>query len=71
MYQNYILNSSANNRKTKQIFSPATEQKAPTTASPGYPNIPEKQDLGLKSQLMMLKEGFKKDINNTLKEIHR
>ena len=29
------------------------------------PNTPEKQDLDLKSQLMMLIEGFKKDINNS------
>ena len=41
----------------------------PTRASPGCPNTPEKQDLGLKSQLMMLMEGFKKNINNSLKEI--
>jgi gas vesicle protein len=41
----------------------------PTTASPGYPNTPEKQDLDLKSYLMMLVEDFKKDIDNSLKEI--
>ena len=50
-----------------------SEPNSPTTASPGYHNIPEKQDLDLKSQVMMLMEGFiegfKKDINNSLKEI--
>ena len=46
-----------------------SELNSPTTARPGYPNTPEKQDLDLKSQLMMLTEGFKKDINNYLKEI--
>ena len=42
---------------------------SPTTASPGYPNTPEKQDLDLKSHLMMLIENFKKNINNSLIEI--
>ena len=46
---------------------------SPTTASPGYPNTPGRQDLNLKSQVIMLMEGimegFKKDINNSLKEI--
>jgi hypothetical protein len=34
------------------------------------PNTPEKQDLDLKSYLMMLLEDFKKVINNSLKEIY-
>jgi ribosomal protein L7Ae-like RNA K-turn-binding protein len=37
--------------------------------SPGYLNIPKKQDSYLKSYLMMLAEDFKKGINNSLKEI--
>jgi hypothetical protein len=37
--------------------------------SHGYPNTPEKQDIDLKSYLMMLVEDFKKDINNSLKEM--
>jgi hypothetical protein len=37
--------------------------------SPGYPNIPEKQDSDSKSHLMMMIEEFKKDINNSSKEI--
>jgi hypothetical protein len=41
----------------------------PTTASPGYPNIPTKQDSDLKSYLMSLVEDFKRGINNALKEI--
>ena len=40
----------------------------PTTTSPGYPNIPEKQDTDLKSYLMMVVEDLKKGINNSLKE---
>jgi hypothetical protein len=41
----------------------------PTTASPEYPNTPEKQDLDLKSLLIIMIEDFKKDINNPLKGI--
>jgi 5-methylcytosine-specific restriction endonuclease McrBC GTP-binding regulatory subunit McrB len=37
--------------------------------SPGYRNIPKKQDSDLKSYLMMLVEDFKTGINNSLKEI--
>ena len=47
----------------------ASERNSPTTASPGYPNKPEKQDLDLKSLVMMLLEEHKKDINRSLKEI--
>ena len=50
-----------------------SKPNSPTIASPGYPNTPGKQDLDLKSQVMMLMEGimksFMKDINNCLKEI--
>ena len=42
---------------------------SPTTVSPGYPNTPEKQDCDLKSYLMMMIKNFKKDINNSIKEI--
>jgi hypothetical protein len=41
------------------------EHSTLTTSSPGYPNQPEKQDLDLKSYIMMLVEDF----NNSLKEI--
>ena len=44
----------------------ASEPNSPTTASPGYPNTPEKQDLDLKSLVMMLVKEHMKDI---LKEI--
>jgi hypothetical protein len=49
--------------------SPSSEQSTPTTASPGYPNTPGKQDSDLKPYLMMLVQDFKKGINNSLKEI--
>jgi wobble nucleotide-excising tRNase len=49
--------------------SPSSEPSTPTSASPGYPNTPEKQDLDLKSYLIMLVEDIKKGFNNSLKEI--
>jgi hypothetical protein len=45
------------------------EPSTPTTASPGYPNTPKKQDSDLKSYFRMLEEDFKKGISNSLKEI--
>jgi hypothetical protein len=47
----------------------ASERNSPTIASPGYPNTTEKQDSYLKSLLVMMTEDYKKDINNSLKEI--
>ena len=52
-----------------QGYVASSEPSSPITASPGYPNTPEKQDVDLKSHLMMLIENFKEDINNCLKEI--
>jgi hypothetical protein len=52
-----------------QGYMASSEPSCPTTASPEYPNTLEKQDLDLKSHPMMLIDEFKKDINNSLKEI--
>ena len=52
-----------------QVYLASSEPSSPTTASPGYPNTLEKQESDLKSYLMMMVEDFKKDINNSLKEI--
>jgi len=52
-----------------QYYSASSEPSSPTEGNSGYPNTPEKQDLDLKSLLMMMVEDFKKDINNSLKEI--
>ena len=52
-----------------QDHSPSSEPSTPTSASPGYPDTPEKQDSDLKSYLMMMVEDIKKDFNNSLKEI--
>jgi hypothetical protein len=56
-----------NNRN--QGYLASSELNSPTIASPVYTITPEKQDSDLKSPLMMVIEDFKKDINNSLKEI--
>jgi hypothetical protein len=58
------------NRSNKnQGYLASSESKSPTIASPGYTIPPEKQDTALKSLLMIMIEDYKKDINNSLKEI--
>jgi hypothetical protein len=47
----------------------SSEPSIPTTTSPGYPSTPEKQDMDLKSYLIMVVEDLKKGINTSLKEI--
>jgi len=47
----------------------SSEPSSSTTANTGDPNTLEKEDLDLKSHLMMIIEDFNKDINNSLKEI--
>ena len=53
----------------KQGYLALSQPNSPTIASDGYTITPEKQDMDLKSLLMMMMEDFKKDINNSLKEI--
>jgi hypothetical protein len=45
------------------------EASSATTSSPGDPKTLEKQDSDLKSHLMIMREDFKMDINNSIKEI--
>ena len=52
-----------------QDHSPSSEPSTPTSASPGYPDTPKKQDSDLKSYLMMLVEDIKTGFNNSHKEI--
>jgi hypothetical protein len=47
----------------------SSEPSTPNTTSPGYPSTPEKQDVDLKSYIMMVVEDLKKGINNSHKEI--
>jgi ElaB/YqjD/DUF883 family membrane-anchored ribosome-binding protein len=52
-----------------QGYLASSEPSSPTTVSPEYSNTPEKQNSDFKSHLMMMTENFKKDTNNSLKEI--
>ena len=45
------------------------EPNSPTIAIPGYTITADKQDMDLKPLLMMIIEDYKKDINNSHKEI--
>ena len=58
-----------NRSNGNQGYLSSLEPTSPTLASPGCTITPEKQDKDLKSLLMMMMEDFKKDINNSLKEI--
>jgi hypothetical protein len=44
-----------------QGYLASSEPNSPTIESPGYPNTLEKQDLNLKSHLIMMIEDIKKD----------
>jgi formate-dependent nitrite reductase cytochrome c552 subunit len=44
----------------------SSEPNSPTIASPGYTNTPEKQDMDLKSLLLMMMEDFKKEIQENI-----
>jgi hypothetical protein len=45
-----------------QGYLASSESNSTTIASPGYTITPEKQDMSLKSLLMMMIEDFKKEI---------
>jgi hypothetical protein len=45
-----------------QLYLASSEPNSPTIASPGYTITPEKQDMDLKSLLMMMMEDFKREI---------
>ena len=55
------------NNKQGNIAS--SEPNSPTTAIPSFPNTPKKQDLNIKSHLIMLIEDFNKYVNHSLKEV--
>jgi hypothetical protein len=60
-----------NRSSRNQGYLASSEPNSPTIASPGYTITPENQDMDLKSLLMMMMEDFKKEINNSLKEIQK
>jgi len=51
-----------------QDYMASSEPNSPTKANTEYSNTPEKQDLDLKSHLIMMMEDFKTDIKNSLRE---
>ena len=51
-----------NRSNRNQGYMASSEPNSPTIASPGSTITPEKQDIDLKSLLMMMKEDFKKEI---------
>jgi hypothetical protein len=67
---NQMASDKHKNISNRNQFDLATsEPSSPTTASPGYPNTPINQDSDLNFHFMKMTEDFKKDINNSLKEI--
>ena len=62
------MHKNISNRKKKRYLT-SSESSSPNTASPGYSNTPEKQDLNSKSLLILMIEDFQKGINKYLKEI--
>jgi len=56
-------------KSNRKSYLASSEQSSPTTESPEYHIAPEKQDLNLRSYLMMMIENIRKDINKSLKEI--
>ena len=58
-----------NRSNRNQGYLESSEPNSPTIANPGYTITLEKQDMDLKSLLMMMMEDYNRDINNSLKEI--
>ena len=59
-----------NRSNRNQGYLASSEPNSPIIASPGYTITPEKQDMDLKSLLMMMMVNFKKEIQeNTGKQL--
>jgi hypothetical protein len=58
-----------NRSNRNQVYLASSKPNSPNIASPGYTITPEKQDMDLKSPLMMMMEDYKKDISSSLKEM--
>jgi hypothetical protein len=58
-----------NRSNRNQGYLASSEPNSPKIANTGYTITPEKQDMDLKTLLMMMMENFKKNINNSLKEL--
>jgi hypothetical protein len=55
-----------NRSNRNQGYLASSEPNSPTITTPGYTITPEKQDMDLKSLLMMIMEGFKKEIQENI-----
>ena len=64
-----VVGKVKNISKGNQGYVASSEPNSLTIASPGYSIPLEKQNLDLKSFLIMMIEVFKKDINYSIKEI--
>jgi hypothetical protein len=64
-----VRDKGKNTSNKNQGYLASSEPNSPNRASPVYPNTSEKQNSDSKSHLMMMIEDFKKDINNSLKQI--
>jgi hypothetical protein len=60
-----------NRSNRNQGYLVSSEPNSPTIASPGYTITPEKQDMYLKSLLMVMMEDYKMEIYNSLKDIQK
>jgi uncharacterized coiled-coil protein SlyX len=68
---NQMSRGSARTYATETRLLGIIKHSSPTTASPGYPITPEKQDSELKLLFMMMIEAFKKGKNSSLKKYRR
>jgi hypothetical protein len=64
-----VIGKHKNIRNKTLFYLAPSKPSSPSTASPGYPNIPKKQDFDLRTHLMKMIKDFKKNINNSFKEI--
>jgi hypothetical protein len=64
-----MTGSKHNISNRNQGYLASSEPNSPTITSPGYTITLEKQDSDLKLLFMTIIEDFKKDINNSLREI--
>jgi hypothetical protein len=58
-----------NRSNRNQGYLVSSEPNTPTIVSPGYTTTPEKKVMDLMPLLMMMMKDFKKEINNSNKEI--
>jgi hypothetical protein len=58
-----------NKSNRNQGYLASSESNSPTISTSGYIIIPEKQDMDLKSLLIMMMKDIKRDINKSLEEI--